>query len=258
MEPRATLRDWARSIPASVGIAATLLAFESPLRVVGLTGSDARMMWMGHQLASSIMRAFSLTGARVQVEGREHVVPGRRYVIVANHQGFSDVIVLSTVLAELTPRYVAKRELAHGWPSISYMLRASGSAIIDRKQPSAAIPEIERLGRDAKRQGWTVAIFPEGTRAKDGIPRNWKSRGIAALLRTTSPCEVLPISLTGGHELFAHAGLPFKAGVTLGVKIHPPVAAPDELEGEGFEAWLDQTRETVADGVRALQGSESR
>ncbi|MFV8754922.1 lysophospholipid acyltransferase family protein [Nannocystaceae bacterium ST9] len=253
MAERATLRDWARSIPASVGIMSSLLAFEPPLRVIGWSGNDARLMRMGYALASSLLRAFSMTGARVHVEGREHVVPGRRYVIVANHQGFSDVVVLSTVLDELTPRYVAKRELAYGWPSVSYMLRASGSAVIDRNQPGAAITEIERLGRDAKQHGWSVAIFPEGTRAKDGIPRNWKSRGIAALLRTTAPCEVLPISLTGGSELFSHSGLPFKAGVTLGVKIHAAVQPPDEIEGEAFEAWLDRTRETVADGVRALQ-----
>lgn len=253
MADRATLRDWARSIPASVGLAASLLAFEPPLRVVGRSGDGPRLMRMGHRLASSLLRAFSLTGAQVHVEGREHVQPGHRYVIVANHQGFSDVVVLSTVLDELVPRYVAKRELAYGWPSVSYMLRASGSAVIDRRQPAAAITEIERLGRDAKQHGWTVAIFPEGTRAKDGVTRKWKSRGIAALLRTTTPCEVLPISLSGGSELFAHGGLPFKAGVTLGVKIHPAVPAPGETDGEAFEAWLEQTREQVAEGVRALQ-----
>ncbi len=233
-----------------------MLAFEPPLRVIGLAGDDAQLMWMGHRLAKSLLRAFLLTGAEVRVEGREHIVPGRRYIVVANHQGFSDVIVLSTTLDDLKPRYVAKRELAHGWPSISYMLRASGSAVIDRAHPEAAIGEIERLGRDAKRNGWSVAIFPEGTRAKDGVTRRWKSRGIAALLRVSGPCEVLPISLSGGSELFSHSGLPFKAGVTLGVKIHPPVQAPDETEGEPFEAWLEQTRELVAAGVVELQGRE--
>lgn len=252
MADRATLHDWARSIPASMGLAASLLAFEPPLRVIGRAGDAKQLMRMGYRLASALLGAFTLTGARVEVEGREHVVPGRRYVIVANHQGFSDVVVLSTVLEELEPRYVAKRELAYGWPSVSYMLRASGSAIIDRRKPDEAIGEIERLGSNAKQYGWSVAIFPEGTRAKDGIPRNWKSRGIAALLRTTGPCEVLPISLSGGSELFAHAGLPFKADVTLGVAIHAPVQAPDDLEGEAFEAWLEQTRSIIADGVRAL------
>jgi 1-acyl-sn-glycerol-3-phosphate acyltransferase len=255
MADRATLRDWTRSIPASVGIAASLLAFEPPLRVIGRSGDAERLMQMGHRLARMLLRSFALTGARLHVEGREHALPGRRYVIVANHQGFSDVVVLSTVLGELAPRYVAKVELARGWPSVSYMLRASGSAVIDRRKPLAAIAEIERLGHDAREHGWTVAIFPEGTRAKDGMPREWKSRGIAALLRTAGPCDVLPISLSGGSQLFAHAGLPFKADVTLGVMIHPAVQPPSELDGDAFESWLDQTRETVARGVMQLQTS---
>ena len=66
-----------------------MLAFEPPLRVIGLAGDDAQLMWMGHRLAKSLLRAFLLTGAEVRVEGREHIVPGRRYIVVANHQGFS-------------------------------------------------------------------------------------------------------------------------------------------------------------------------
>lgn len=253
MAERGSLHDWSRSIPASLGLAASLLAFEPPLRVIGRSGDEAKLMRWGHYLARTLLRAFTLTGARLHVEGREHVIPGHRYVIVANHQGFSDVVVLSTVLDDLTPRYVAKRELAQGWPSVSYMLHASGSAIIDRRAPEQAIAEIERLGSQAREKGWSVAIFPEGTRAKDGVPRNWKSRGIAALLRTIGPCEVLPISLVGGSELFAHAGLPFKADVALGVAIHPAIASPEGLEGEAFEAWLERVRETVAQGVLDLQ-----
>ncbi len=253
MTERASLHDWARSIPASLGLAVTLVAFEPPLRVIGRGGDDAKLMRWGHRLAKTLLRAFSLTGARLHVEGREHVEPGKRYLIVANHQGFSDVVVLSTVLDELTPRYVAKRELGRGWPSVSYMLHASGSAIIDRKQPEQAIAEIERLGRRASEQGWSVAIFPEGTRAKDGVTRAWKSRGIAALLRTIGECEVLPISLSGGSELFAHGGLPFTAQVELGVRIHAAIPRPEALEGEAFEAWLEGVRQTVAAGVDALQ-----
>jgi hypothetical protein len=64
---------------------------------------------------------------------------------------------------------------------------------------------------------------------------------------------VLPVSLSGGSRLFAHAGLPFKADVALGVVIHPPVQPPSELEGDAFESWLEQTRETVAQGVLRLQ-----
>jgi 1-acyl-sn-glycerol-3-phosphate acyltransferase len=239
-----TLRDWSRSIPASLALAGAMLSFDLPLRAIDRFAGHQRLVEAGHLLAKLLWRAFTLTGAELEVRGREHIVPGERYVIVANHQGFSDVIVISSALAELQARYVAKRELARGWPSISYLIVASGSAVIDRKQPVAAIAEIERLGHQAKREGWSVAIFPEGTRAKDGVPRSWKIRGVKALLDTTGPCRVLPVSLRGGSELFAHNGAPFRAGVKMACVVHPPVDPPGP--DDDFDEWLESVRQTVA------------
>ncbi|KIG12667.1 1-acyl-sn-glycerol-3-phosphate acyltransferase [Enhygromyxa salina] len=241
---KATLQDWTRSIPASALLASTMLSCDLPLRAINKLRGRESLVDAGHLLAKVMWQAFAMTGATLEVVGREHIDPSARYLIVANHQGFSDVIVIATALRELKPRYVAKRELAHGWPSISYLITASGSAVIDRKQPEAAIAEIERLGRDAKREGWNVAIFPEGTRAKDGVARTWKVRGTQALLDATRPCKVLPVSLIGGSELFAHNGLPFTANVRMRCHVHPPIDPPEP--SEDFAAWLETVRQTVS------------
>ncbi|EDM77683.1 1-acyl-sn-glycerol-3-phosphate acyltransferase [Plesiocystis pacifica SIR-1] len=244
-----TWKDWARSVPAMAGMLTTMLGFEVPLRVIGNAGSTDDLMDAGHVFADVIWANFRMTGASLTVSGIEHVDPRERHIIVANHQGFSDVIVISTTLRSLQPRYVAKRELARGWPSISYLLEASGSAIIDRRQPEAAIGEIERLGRQAKREAWNVAIFPEGTRARDGVPNKWKSGGLRALLQTAGDVRVLPVSLRGGAELFAHNALPFRAGVDMGIRIHPPVSVPEVFDGPEFDAWVEEQRLTVVSGL---------
>lgn len=244
---KASVRDWARSIPASTALLSMMLGFELPLRAIDKLAGHERMMDAAHLLARMMWQAFTLTGAELEVVGREHVEPGRRYVIVANHQGFSDVVVLSSVLRDMQPRYVAKRELARGWPSVSYVLAASGSAIIDRRDPHGAIAEIERLGHQAAREGWSVVIFPEGTRARDGVPRSWKIRGTKALLDATGACAVLPVSLSGGSELFAHRGLPFKAGVRMRCVFHPAVDPPGPEDD--FGAWLEGVRQIVATAV---------
>ena len=223
---KATLHDWARSIPATALLAGTMISCDIPLRAVGKLLGREPMVDAGHLLAHMLWQAFALTGAKLEVSGLEHIDPDERYLIVANHQGFSDVIVIATALQGLKPRYVAKRELARGWPSISYLITASGSAVIDRKHPDAAIAEIERLGRDARREGWNVAIFPEGTRAKDGVARTWKLRGTKALLDAAQPGKVLPVSLVGGSELFAHNGLPFTADVRMRCQVHPAIDPP--------------------------------
>lgn len=221
-----------------------MLGFELPLRAVDKLAGQQAVVDLGHTFATILWRAMSLTGATLEVSGREHLVAGERYLILANHQGFSDVVVLSNVLREWQPRYVAKRSLARGWPSISYLLHTTGSAIIDRNQAAAAVAEIERLGHQAKRESWSVAIFPEGTRAKDGVPRRWKQGGVRALLETMGEVRVLPVSLAGGAELFAHNALPFTADVEMACHIHAPVEAP--ARGEDVDAWLEQQRQTVA------------
>lgn len=241
---RPRVRDWTRSIPASLALGGAMVTFDLPLRAIDRLVGHQALVDSGHLLAKLLWQAFRLTGATLEVRGREHIVAGERYVIVANHQGFSDVIVISTALAQLQARYVAKRELARGWPSISYLIVASGSAVIDRKQPTAAIAEIERLGHQAKREGWSVAIFPEGTRAKDGVPRSWKIRGVKALLDTAGPCRILPVSLRGGAELFAHNGAPFRADVKMACIVHPPVDPP--RPEDDLAEWLEGIRQTVA------------
>ena len=243
----ATFYDWARSVPALSMMGSAMLGFELPLRALDKFAGRQQVVDAGHLLARVLWRALTLTGATLEVHGREHLVPGERYLVVANHQGFSDVVVLSNVMRAWQPRYVAKQSLGKGWPSISYLLSATGSAIIDRHQPEAAIAEIERLGAQAKREGWSVAIFPEGTRAKDGVPRGWKQGGIRALLGTTGPVRVLPVSLAGGAELFAHNALPFTAGVEMSCQIHAPVESPDPEQELG--PWLEQLRQTVASGL---------
>lgn len=247
-DAKPTLHDWGRSIPALSLIVTAMVSFELPLRGLDAFVGRRQVVDAGHVLAELMWRGLSVTGATLEVSGREHLVEGERYLIVANHQGFSDVIVLSNVLRAWQPRYVAKRELGRGWPSVSFLLRATGSAIIDRHQPREAIAEIERLGHQAKREGWTVAIFPEGTRAKDGVPRSWKQSGVRALLDSTGPVRVLPISLSGGAELFAHNAMPFKADVPMRCRIHPPIDPP--AAGADFDAWLDGVRATVAAGLR--------
>jgi 1-acyl-sn-glycerol-3-phosphate acyltransferase len=42
-------------------------------------------------------------------------------------------------------KFVSKKELGKGIPSVSYNLRHGGSALIDRKDPKQAIPEIKKI-----------------------------------------------------------------------------------------------------------------
>src|SRR5207247_709731 len=117
-------------------------------------------------LQKSLLGAFRLCGARLEVERSDEVKPWTPYVVIANHQSMFDVPIFGALLFSNFPKYVAKRELARWIPSISYNLRRGGNAIIDRQDPDQALVAIQELGQQLERRGVSAVIFPEGTRAR--------------------------------------------------------------------------------------------
>src|SRR5262245_18784361 len=58
-----------------------------------------------------------LPGCRIRVEGRDKIVPGTAYVLVANHQSLTDIMALSALAVPC--KWVSKKEVLRlpciGW-----------------------------------------------------------------------------------------------------------------------------------------------
>jgi 1-acyl-sn-glycerol-3-phosphate acyltransferase len=74
-----------------------------------------------------------LVGGRIHFNWKSKVPEGKPYIIVANHQGMYDIPPLIWYLRHLHAKFISKKELGKGIPSISYNLRHGGSVLIDRK-----------------------------------------------------------------------------------------------------------------------------
>lgn len=101
-----------------------------------------------------------LLGIRIIVKG--HPPPDGPTLIVSNHLGWLDIVVLSAV----TPlSFVAKREVA-GWPLFGSLARLQRTVFVDRERRHAT-----GAGRDDMQErlkaGDTLVLFPEGT-SSDG------------------------------------------------------------------------------------------
>jgi 1-acyl-sn-glycerol-3-phosphate acyltransferase len=162
------------------------------------------------------------------------------------------------VLGALFPRtaikYVAKRQLARGLPSISYNLRAGGSAIIDRGDREQAVGEIRALAERAQARGRSVAIFPEGTRARDGRLKEWKPAGALELLASAPALPVLPVAIDDSWKVVRHGLLPVPFGTRVRIRLCAPIErgpgedralllrrAEAEIRGV-IESWRDAPR----------------
>ncbi|MBI1170270.1 1-acyl-sn-glycerol-3-phosphate acyltransferase [bacterium] len=109
-----------------------------------------------------------LVGLRSEIRGE---VPQGEVLIVAKHQSFFDIILMTSALPR--PRFIMKRELI--WAPIlgQYALRI-GCIPVDRGKRGAAIAKMKAdAARGASEPGQLI-IYPQGTRVPPGAKLPYK------------------------------------------------------------------------------------
>ncbi len=125
------------------------------------------------------------------------------------------------------PKFVSKKELSKGIPSISYNLRHGGSVVIDRKDPKQAIPAIKSLGEYIELHKRSAVIFPEGTRSKDGKPKEFATTGLKILCKAAPSAVVVPITINNSWKFVKYGFFPFGLGKRLIFTVHNPIKVSD-------------------------------
>ena len=136
-----------------------------------------------------------ITGTTIKVKHKARLIDNQRYIFVANHQSTFDIPGIIWYFRKYRPLFVAKIELAKGIPSISYNLRKSGAALINRKDKKQAMEEITKLGSFMASSGASAVIFPEGTRSKTGKLKEFATGGIAILLKNCPDAIIVPVAI---------------------------------------------------------------
>ena len=100
------------------------------------------------------------------VSGAENVEPGTQYFFLSNHLSNFDVPLLFRAIP--TPiRYLAKKEL-YKIPVFAQALHVAGMVKIDRGAGSKSYAAINEGVARAKVNGYSLIVFAEGTRSRDG------------------------------------------------------------------------------------------
>lgn len=154
---------------------------------------SARAVWL-QELAG---RALKILGIEVRQSGPLRA-PG---IMVANHVGYLDVLVLAAV----TPCvFVAKREVRR-WPLIGRLARMAGTVFVDR-QRRADVWRVAEAIRQLAAAGVTVVIFPEATSSPGFTVLPFHS-ALLAPLTDAKGCTVVHLSYQrpDGHPAEAAA-----------------------------------------------------
>lgn len=194
-----------------------------------------------HELSRILVKIFFATPPmwRKKVEGMQFVDRRKPYVIVLNHNAMTDIPALYYV--PLNFRWVSKREVFR-LPFFGQFLSLHGDICIDRGRGSEAMEQLLRKGKMWISRGASVAIFPEGTRSKDGQIHRFKAGAFA--LAQEAGAEILPIVLDGTTTLVKKNRL-FNWKNTISIRILQPVPA-DEVRATDTKELMESVHDRMA------------
>ena len=159
-----------------------------------------------------------------KVEGLENLDPKGTYVMVLNHNSMVDI--LSIYNLPLVFKWVSKKEV-YRIPIVGRLLLAHGDIVINRASTKEAMQLVHTRGKQWLAKGASVAIFPEGTRSKDGEIHNFKAG--AFILAKDAEVPILPIVLDGTDRV-VRKGFFMNWSNRITIKILPPVSKQDVVE----------------------------
>ena len=143
----------------------------------------------------------------------------RPHIIVSNHQSMYDIPPIIWYMRRLHPKFISKKELGKGIPSVSYNLRHGGSVLIDRKNSKKSLNAIKGFGSYLSQYKRSGVIFPEGTRSKNGKIKAFHQNGLKALLQSCPEAIVVPVSINNSWKLQQWGMFPLPIGKKINFKV---------------------------------------
>ena len=193
-----------------------------------------------------LVRCTNLLGTTYSFKNRNDIPKGVPIIFVANHQSMYDIIGMIWFLRKFHAKFVSKKELGKGVPSVSYNLRNGGSVLIDRNDPKAAIVEIKKLSEYIEFHKRSAVIFPEGTRSRTGKPKEFAQSGLKILCKYAPSAYVVPISINNSWKMVKFGAFPMGLGNKLEFIIHKPIAVNEF----SFEEIIQKTETAVVTDIK--------
>lgn len=198
-------------------------------------GKDAAFQYTKKVVSNWSTNTIKIVGMKIEVIGRENI-PKEACLFVANHQSYFDIPALIYAI-DKPIGFVAKKELEKIPVYKEWMLDIK-SLFIDRGNAREAIKTINE-GVQYLKEGYSMAIFPEGTRSRSKHMGEFKKGSLK--LATKSKVPIIPISIDGTYKAFEERGSLRRASVR--IIIHKPIYTKDLTREE---------ENTLSDDLRNL------
>jgi 1-acyl-sn-glycerol-3-phosphate acyltransferase len=173
-------------------------------------------------------------GIPYRLAGAENI-PARPAVVLCKHQSAWETFMLQEVFRDTV--FVWRKEIKY-LPFFGWALASIPMIETDRNASRSSLKRLVDQGRDRLDKGYTVIIFPEGTRSQPGSKNRYKIGGAHLAVETGTP--VVPVALNSGefwgrNALFKRCGT---VTVSVGPAIDPTGLTANEVTNRA-EAWIE-------------------
>lgn len=182
-----------------------------------------------------------LTGSTVEVSGEELIPQDTAVVFVGNHQGYLDIPVMLGFVNK-PKAFISKIEILK-IPLLSTWMKLMQCTFLDRKNPRQSIKAMQEAVETVKK-GYSLVIFPEGTRSRGGPVAEFKAGSFKLALKAGVP--IVPVTIDGTWRLFEEHKRFQKGHVK--VTVHPAIPTAG-LSKEETALLPEKVRSVIASAL---------
>lgn len=188
-------------------------------------------------------RTVERLGLKYEVIGRENIPDKGPVLIMSNHQGYADILSIVHVIRNFQVGFIAKKEIGKS-RTIGEAINIIRSIYITRTDPREALKTLNEA-KALFEQGFSLAIFPEGTRSRSREMSSFKPGSFKFAQKGNVP--ILPVTCCNSYQLFEEHNRFCRADQK--IVIHPLVHY-EKLDRSEQAAAQIAIEEAVRSGLR--------
>ena len=185
----------------------------------------------------------SMAGAQITIDGISNIPKDQAVLYVGNHSSYFDILALFHSIPG-GAGFVAKDDMAK-IPLLNKWMTFINCLFINRKDVGQGMATIKQAAQYLK-DGYSMVIFPEGTRSQDPEPHEFKEGSLRIASLAKAP--IIPVAISGTADLLENnpgfRARPATVHITFGEPIDVtklPRAEKKHL-GATIRQWIIDTR----------------
>lgn len=171
--------------------------------------------------------------------------PRRPYVVVANHESFVDILLISHLPWEM--KWMSKEDFFK-YPLVGWLMRMAGDIKLVRGNRQSIVSAIKG-SHDRLSKNVSVMVFPEGTRSLDGTLGEFKDGAFRIAIEAKVP--IIPLAVSGTREALQKGD--WRMNVTAAeVRVLTPVDTSNYTKHD-VAKLRDHVRQLIADELATMK-----